>query len=187
MRAGPRQGDPHQDHRHAAHHPGTDPLPEEISVRYVATAGARLAAPALARLRREHPGVQAELRLTDPATRCLGWEASCRAPCLDAVLDACGAAGFTPDFVMDSGDYATAQGFVAAGVGVALVPATGLMPQAATASVLPHPGLAVRAVRDPVPVRSIWAAVRATAPRNPVLQAFLEALREAATTARTSE
>ncbi|MFH8797645.1 LysR family transcriptional regulator [Streptomyces sp. NPDC017941] len=217
-----------------------------ISVRYFATAGARLAAPALARLRREHPGVRAELRLSDPGdplpevkagrtdaalvvrrrdappvdgvrfvhvlddryhavlphAHPLAAEPELRladlaeepwvgselpGPCLDAVLDACGAAGFTPDFVMDSGDYATAQGFVAAGVGVALVPATGLVPRAATAPVLPHSGLAVRAVRDPVPVRSIWAAVRATAPRNPVLQAFLEALHEAAATAGAGE
>lgn len=216
-----------------------------ISVRYFATAGARLAAPALARLRREHPGVQAELRLTDPddplpevkagrtdvalvvrrhdappvdgvrfvhllddryhavlpPAHPLAARADLRltelaeepwvgselpGPCLDAVLDACGSAGFTPDFVVESGDYTTAQGFVAAGVGVALIPAMGLAPRfAASPEAGPgHPGPVVRGVRDPVPVRSIWAAVRATAPRGPVLQAFLEALREAAATAR---
>ncbi|KOU55077.1 LysR family transcriptional regulator, partial [Streptomyces sp. MMG1533] len=37
-----------------------------LSVRYFATAGASLVAPAVARLRAEHPGVQVELKLTDP-------------------------------------------------------------------------------------------------------------------------
>ncbi|MEU2563531.1 LysR family transcriptional regulator [Streptomyces longispororuber] len=154
-----------------------------ISVRYFATAGARLVAPALAQLRHEHPGVHTELRLAeDPLPdvkagradlglvvrrhdappvdgvrfvhllddryravlprghRLAGrrvldladladepWVGSeLPGPCLDAVLDACGAAGFTPDFVVDSGDYATARGFAAAGVGVTLVPELGL-------------------------------------------------------------
>ncbi|WP_449344505.1 LysR substrate-binding domain-containing protein [Streptomyces narbonensis] len=46
-------------------------------------------------------------------------------PCLDVVLGACSAAGFSPDFVAGSEDYATALGFVAAGLGVGLVPRLG--------------------------------------------------------------
>ena len=42
------------------------------------------------------------------------------------MLDACAAAGFSPNFVVESDDYATAQGFVAAGLGVTLIPGMGL-------------------------------------------------------------
>jgi DNA-binding transcriptional LysR family regulator len=60
-------------------------------------------------------------------------------PCLDAILDACGSAGFRPDFVVESEDYATAQGFVAAGLGVSLVPelgwAAGIPPWSSVGSV----------------------------------------------------
>ncbi|MGA4849885.1 LysR family transcriptional regulator [Streptomyces sp. G5(2025)] len=96
-------------------------------------------------------------------------------PCLDPVLDACAAAGFTPDFVVESGDYATAQGFVAAGLGVSLVPELGL------AAGLRRPDVVIREVRNPEPVRVIQAAVRAgTTPVHPALRALLEALRVAA-------
>ncbi|MGW7369969.1 LysR family transcriptional regulator [Streptomyces sp. NPDC054841] len=202
-----------------------------LSVRYFATVGATLVAPALARLRREHPGVQVELKLIDPedplpdvkqgradmalvvlphdrpvdgirlehllddpyravlpkghrlaVKRVLDlddladepWVGSeWPGPCLDAVLDACGAAGFSPDFVVDAEDYATAQGFVAAGLGIGMIPLTGLRN--------PHPGVVVRKVRRPEPVRAVHAAVRETAPALPALLGLLDALRDAAT------
>ncbi|PZF82051.1 LysR substrate-binding domain-containing protein, partial [Micromonospora deserti] len=93
-------------------------------------------------------------------------------PCRDAVSAACAAAGFTPRVVVDSEDYPTAQGFVAAGLGVSLVPQTGLGS--------PHPGVVVREVRDPRPVRRIWAAVRRSAPATPALRGILDALRQVA-------
>ncbi|MFD9904656.1 LysR family transcriptional regulator [Streptomyces sp. NPDC059063] len=198
-----------------------------LSVRYFATAGARLVAPALARLRAEHPGVHVELRLADdplpdvkagradlalvvrrhdappvdgirfvhvlddryravlPRTHRLAardclpladladepWIGSeLPGPCLDAVLDACGAAGFTPDFVVDSGDYATARGFAAADMGVTLIPDLGLDPTAPA-------DVAVREVTHPEPIRSIWAAVRTTSPTGPALGTLLKALK----------
>ncbi|MFE7773692.1 LysR family transcriptional regulator [Streptomyces sp. NPDC057445] len=201
-----------------------------LSVRYFATVGAPLVAPALAGLRRDHPGVQVDLKLIDPddplpeveegradvalvvrphgppgggvrlehllddpyravlpkghplaARRNLDlseladerWVGSERpGPCLDAVLDACAAAGFSPQFVVDSEDYATAQGFVAAGLGIALIPLIGLRTQ--------HPGVIVRKVRRPEPVRAIHAAVRESAPARPALRVLLEALKDAA-------
>lgn len=202
-----------------------------VGLRYFATAGANLVAPALAALRREHPGVRVELKLfgsDDPlpevregrtdvalvvrspdrlsvdgirferlledryravlpkghrlaAKRVLEladlaeepWVGSeWPGPCRDVILDACGSAGFSPDFVVDSEDYATAQGFVAAGLGVSLVPEMGLGNR--------HPGVLVRKVRDPEPVRSIYAAVRDASPTHPALRGLLEALREAA-------
>jgi len=93
-------------------------------------------------------------------------------PCREVVLDACSAAGFTPGVVVESEDHATAQGFVAAGLGVALVPTLGLGGR--------HPGVVVRRIRKPEPVRVICAAVRGTSPVPPALQGLLDALRAAA-------
>ncbi|WP_030601827.1 LysR family transcriptional regulator [Streptomyces fulvoviolaceus] len=201
-----------------------------LSVRYFATAGAALVAPAVARLRTEHPRVQIELKLIDPEdplpdvregradlALVVGPQAAAHegvrllhllddpylavlpkghplatrrtlelaelaeepwvgsewpGPCLDAQLAACEAAGFRPRFVVDSEDYVTAQGFVAAGLGVTLIPRLGLGGR--------HPDVVVRQLRAPEPTRSIHAAVRETAPPQPALEAFVEALRVAA-------
>ncbi|MET7445389.1 MULTISPECIES: LysR family transcriptional regulator [unclassified Streptomyces] len=203
-----------------------------VAVRYFASAGAALVAPALARLRSEHPGVQTELKLSEPEDplpevrdgradlalvvrphggppvggirfvpllddRFLAvlpeghrlaaqdeielsgladepWIRSDRpGPCLDPVLDACASAGFSPGFVVESEDHATARAFVAAGLGIALIPELG------TGG--PHPGVAVRRVRGPEPVRSIHAAVRESSPAGqPALRGLLDALRATA-------
>ncbi|MEH0623878.1 LysR family transcriptional regulator [Streptomyces stelliscabiei] len=201
-----------------------------LSVRYFATAGAALVAPAVARLRAEHPGVQVELGLVDPddplpavkegradlalvvrprgadpegvtllhllddtyfavlpaahpladrpalALSGLAGEAwvgsEWPGPCLDAQLEACAEAGFRPRFVVESEDYTTAQGFVAAGLGVGLIPGLGLGS--------PHPDVVVRRLTGPEPRRSIHAAVRGTAPAQPALSTFVRALRDAA-------
>ncbi|KKD08303.1 LysR family transcriptional regulator [Streptomyces sp. WM6386] len=202
-----------------------------LSVRYFATAGASLVAPAVARLRTEHPGVQIELKLIDPedplpdvregradlalvvGPRASGqdgvrflhllddpylavlpeghplahaevlemsdlaeepWVGSeWPGPCLDAQLTACETAGFRPRFVVESEDYVTAQGFVAAGLGVSLIPRLGL-------GVGVRPGVVVRELRSPQPARSIYAALRETAPPQPALRAFIAAMRAAA-------
>ncbi|MEU6531068.1 LysR family transcriptional regulator [Streptomyces sp. NPDC046928] len=201
-----------------------------LSVRYFATAGSTLVAPALARLRDEHPDVRVDLRLSDPddpfedvargradlavvvrspdhagdglrLVRLLDdpyaavlprdhplageeivdlhqlsgeqWVGSePPGPCLEPVLDSCAAAGFSPDFVVQSEDYATAQGFVAAGLGVGLMPMLGLRAR--------HPGVVVRRVRGPEPFRVISAAVREIAFEHPALRALVKALRGAA-------
>ena len=96
-------------------------------------------------------------------------------PCLQLVLDSCSAAGFTPSFVVESEDYANAQGFVAAGLGVSLIPLLGLRN--------PHPGVVVRRVTKPEPVRVIQAAVRESALDQPAIRCLLDALRTAASTA----
>ncbi|RZD55623.1 LysR family transcriptional regulator [Streptomyces albidoflavus] len=201
-----------------------------LTVRYFATAGPGLLAPALARFRDQHPGVGVELRLSEPddplaevaegrADLGLGvrpdappppgvdlvrllddpyrvalppdhplagrevvdladlaeepWIGSePPGPCLHAVLQGCAAAGFTPEVAVECQDYTTAQGFVAAGLGVALLPRLGLA--------VPHPGVTVRPVRGPEPARTIRAALRSGAPRTPALTGLLTALREAA-------
>ncbi|GIG68553.1 LysR family transcriptional regulator [Phytomonospora endophytica] len=203
-----------------------------LSVRYFATAGATLLPPALARLRRDHPGIAVDLRLIDPedplpavergeadlavvvrphgsahdgvelvhllddpylavlpkghalaGKRVLDladlagepWvstETGPVGPCLEILLDGCAAAGFTPGFVVESDDYATAQGFVAAGLGVCLIPRTGLGTR--------HAGVVVREVRRPRPFRAIHAAVRRSSLGQPALHDLITALRETA-------
>jgi hypothetical protein len=44
-----------------------------LAIRYFATAGASVVAPALARLRRKHPGVRIDLKLIDPEDPCRKW------------------------------------------------------------------------------------------------------------------
>ncbi|MFI8789757.1 LysR substrate-binding domain-containing protein [Streptomyces sp. NPDC055105] len=202
-----------------------------LAVRYFATAGAALVAPAVARLRERHPGVRVDLRVTDPEdplpevrqgradvavvvrTRDVPptgirmghladdpyravlpknhplaerrvidlaeladepWvdTEGVAGPCHEIVRDACAAAGFSPDFSVASQDYATAQGFVAAGMGIGLMPLMGLRNR--------HPDIVLRKVRKPEPIRVICAATRDTAPTQPALQGFVEAVREAA-------
>jgi DNA-binding transcriptional LysR family regulator len=203
-----------------------------LAIRYFATAGAALVPPALAKLRADHPRVQVDLRLINPAEPLAevvkgdadlaimvpGHEETAdgirlvhllddpyhavlpkghplaakrvldlaemaeepwvnnelaAGPCLDRMLAACASAGFTPNFVVQSDDYATAQGFVAAGLGVTLIPSLGLGQR--------HTAVAVRRVRNPVPVRSIYAAVRETSLAQPALAGLLDALRDVAT------
>ncbi|GII53579.1 LysR family transcriptional regulator [Planotetraspora thailandica] len=201
-----------------------------LTIRYFATAGATLLAPAITRLRSQHPGVRIDLKMTDPddplpevaqghadlaivvaprgrrhdgvrlfhllddpyrvalpkghrlaAKRLIDltdlaeepWVRSERpGPCLDAVLDSCAAAGFSPNFVVDSDDYPTAQGFVAAGLGLSLIPDIGLANR--------HPAVVIRRVRNPEPVRAIHAAVREASLGQPALDGLLTALHDAA-------
>lgn len=208
-----------------------------LALRYFATAGASLVAPAVARFRRDQPGVRIDLKLTDPDDP-LPEVAEGRAdvalvvrprrhsgrpneeigdglhlvhlvddayaavlptghhlankrvldlmdlrdepwigseppgPCLEPILEACGAAGFSPQVVVGSEDYTTAQGFVAAGLGVGVMPQMGLNNR--------HPGVVVRRLRNPEPVRVIHAAVRDVSLHQPSVRALLDALRAAA-------
>ncbi|WP_446218131.1 LysR substrate-binding domain-containing protein [Micromonospora sp. IBHARD004] len=200
-----------------------------LVVRYFATAGAALMAPALARLRDQHPGVHVDLNLADagdplpevaqgradlaivvrPHDRPHGgirlvhllddpyrvvlhrghrlasarivdladladepWVGSeWPGPCLDVILEACATAGFRPKVVAQSEDYGTAQAFVAAGLGISLVPGMGLENR--------HPDVVVRRLRNPEPVRAIHAGVRETPTTQPALAALLTALQSA--------
>ncbi|MFF8598445.1 LysR family transcriptional regulator [Streptomyces sp. NPDC015232] len=209
-----------------------------LTVRYFASVGPTLLAPALARVRREHPAVAIDPGLADPddalaevyegdadlalvvrppadaprhgvqvvhllddpyrAVLPAGHPLAARrvldladlagepwvrseppGPCLTPVTDACAAAGFSPDFAATSQEYATAQGFVAAGLGVSLVPRLGLSAR--------HPGVAVRRVRHPEPFRSIHAVVRSGSLDQPALRTLLDALRESAGTGRPAK
>jgi DNA-binding transcriptional LysR family regulator len=72
---------------------------------------------------------------------------------------------------LESNDYATMQGLVAAGVGVMLIPdlvlATGV-----------NPGVAVVPFAGEPPVRRIWAAMSADGYRAPATDAMVEVLSE---------
>ncbi|MFT4044064.1 MAG: LysR family transcriptional regulator [Gordonia sp. (in: high G+C Gram-positive bacteria)] len=70
-----------------------------------------------------------------------------RGPCREALLRACTAAGFTPCFGVETHDYVTAINFVAAGVGLTVVPALALLDVPAGVRVIP--------IAEPTPRRSI--------------------------------
>jgi DNA-binding transcriptional LysR family regulator len=96
--------------------------------------------------------------------------ASCN--CLPTVTSACARAGFSPRFAIEADEFATTVGFVAAGLGVALVPllALGAIPEDVRA----------RPLRDNEPVRHVFAVTRRQNAEQTAVQAMLEALRDSA-------
>ncbi len=98
---------------------------------------------------------------------------SCPGHCQLVIEAACMRAGFRPAYAIDADEYPTAQGFVAAGLGVAFVPMLAL------GSAL-HPDVAVRRIKGAQPARQVWAVTRrAVADQVPVL-AMLACLENAA-------
>ncbi len=99
-----------------------------------------------------HPLADARrLRLDDFAQQ--PWMLATPSTCPDSrrFLRACHAAGFEPDIAFQNDDYTAILGFVAAGVGVALIP-----------------DMVSRGVRDDVVVRQLTPA----APARPIMAAF---------------
>ena len=94
-----------------------------------------------------------------------------RGPCRQVVLDACTSVGFSPCFRVETQDYPTAVSFVAAGVGVTVLPRLGVGDR------LPA-GLVARPVVDPVPVRRIAVRVRESLRHHPAAARFVTLLRE---------
>jgi DNA-binding transcriptional LysR family regulator len=93
--------------------------------------------------------------------------------CQLVVEAACTQAGFRPVYAIEADEYPTAQGFVAAGLGVAFVPMLAL------GSSL-HPGVVVRRLKNAQPARQVWALTRpGLADQVPVL-AMLSCLQNAA-------
>jgi molybdate transport repressor ModE-like protein len=92
--------------------------------------------------------------------------------CLDVTLAGCAAAGFTPRFVHRTNDFSALMAFVAAGLGVALVPrlAQGRIPAGAT--VVPLRGIP--------PARRVFAATRRGSEARQTVAAVLDALATAA-------
>lgn len=92
--------------------------------------------------------------------------------CSVLLREAYASAGFTPHVALETDGSYSAQGFVAAGIGVALLPSLGLD--------VVHPGVEIRPVANPEPVRRLYAAVRETVADRPATTAFLACLRESA-------
>lgn len=92
--------------------------------------------------------------------------------CEQWVIDACHAAGFAPRYISEADDYPAVRGYVAAGLGVALVPslaAAGL-----------GDGVAARRLRGTGPVRHLFTVTRRPSPSDGPTLAMLRALRAAA-------
>ncbi len=91
-----------------------------------------------------------------------------RGPCRQALLSACTSVGFVPDFSIETQDYPTAIRFVAAGVGLTVVPQLALTD-------LP-PGVVAIPIVDPTPTRAIRVRVRQSAHDLPPVRRVLELL-----------
>ncbi|MEB3368851.1 LysR family transcriptional regulator [Saccharopolyspora mangrovi] len=95
--------------------------------------------------------------------------------CSRLLRDAYASAGFTPRVAVETDSTYSAQGFVAAGMGIALVPRLGLD--------VVHPGVEVRAVTNPEPTRRLYVAARDAVADLPATRSLLECLQETAKTA----
>lgn len=90
--------------------------------------------------------------------------------CGEVVMQACRDAGFEPHVGFESDDYNVMQGFIAAGLGVTLLPDL----------VLPtlRSDLVVRQTDPPAPERRVWAATRAEGARSPATEEMVGILVE---------
>jgi DNA-binding transcriptional LysR family regulator len=97
---------------------------------------------------------------------------SATSTCPDSVilLRACAGAGFEPRIVFNSDDYLAIQGFVAAGMGVSLIPDLALLAL--------RDDVVVRALRARPPARYIVAATLAGGYCSPAKTAMLEILQD---------
>jgi DNA-binding transcriptional LysR family regulator len=106
------------------------------------------------------------LRLSDlPAEAWIAGSPGCA--CNAMLLSACNGAGYEPRIVFESDDYAAIQGFVAAGVGVALI--------AELALTAVRDDVVIRSFGREMPVRRIYAATL-SGYRSPATTAMLEIL-----------
>jgi DNA-binding transcriptional LysR family regulator len=108
--------------------------------------------------------------LRDHASR--RWIGGCER-CRAQLLRSCEEAGFTPDIRITTDDYVAVQSFVAAGLGVATLPALALAAQR-------NPGVRVTTV--PGMQRHVYAAVPGPPPDPPATAALLEHLKSAGRT-----
>jgi DNA-binding transcriptional LysR family regulator len=92
--------------------------------------------------------------------------------CRRNLIEACTAAGFRPPFHVEAHDYPTALAFVAAGIGITVLPELGAINLPAGTRAVP--------VVHPVPVRSILAVVRDAVAHTPPVLATCAELREIA-------
>jgi DNA-binding transcriptional LysR family regulator len=122
----------------------------------------------------DHPAAASDrVELADLSTT--PWIAPHGSVCRDAFDLACRGAGFSPIVASETNDYLAMQGLVAAGAGAAL------LPRLAVAA--PHrPDVVLRPLAGAVIERVTFIATRAGAYRSPLVEAFRDALRVAAST-----
>ena len=95
---------------------------------------------------------------------------SCPSSCGEAVIGACRRAGFEARVGFESDDYHVMQGFIAAGLGVTLLPDLALPTL--------RPELVVRPTDPPAPSRRVWAVTRSEQARSPATEEMLAILTE---------
>jgi DNA-binding transcriptional LysR family regulator len=98
--------------------------------------------------------------------------ASARCNCLPTVTTACARAGFTPRFAIEADEFATTVGFVAAGLGVAMVPLLAL-------SSVPD-SVRICRISEDEPTRFVYAVMRTQIADQSIVAAMQEALRQSA-------
>jgi DNA-binding transcriptional LysR family regulator len=131
-----------------------------------------LADPMYVALPREHPlASRRRVRLED--LREEAWvQTSQASACARHVVRTCLAAGYEPRVAFESDDYNTVQGLVAAGVGVAMIPALALSTVRAD--------IEIRALAPAPPIRAVLAASAGGARLLPAVPAMLGILEQAA-------
>lgn len=92
--------------------------------------------------------------------------------CATLLRDAYASAGFAPHVVLETDSTYSAQGFVAAGLGISLIPRLGLD--------VVHPGVEIRAITNPEPARRIYVAVRDAVAELPATRSLMNCLAETA-------
>jgi len=90
--------------------------------------------------------------------------------CSTMIRRACADAGFEVKIAFETNDYQAQQAFVAAGVGVALLPRLCLTTV--------HSGVEIRSLGRAAPVRRIWAARPAASYRSAASEAMLQILQD---------
>ncbi len=91
--------------------------------------------------------------------------------CSDLLTETCHDVGFEPRVAFESDDYNVIQGFVAAGLGVTL------LPDLALANL--RDDIVVRPTEPEAPTRRVWAATRTAGSRSPATDEMLTILGEA--------
>jgi DNA-binding transcriptional LysR family regulator len=130
------------------------------------------------RLLMHHDDPLARPRLVDLADLAgTGWIVTSGRPdyVRDVTVAACRRAGFSPRFVAEGDEFAVTQGYVAAGLGVALAPLLALD------AVRQH--VVVRRLRHPPDPRHIWLATRPAIADQPAVRRMVDALQAAAAAA----
>jgi DNA-binding transcriptional LysR family regulator len=151
----------------ADHSPITDERRDGLAYMHLLDDPYRLVLP------RTHPAAGARaVPLQDMADEPWIATASARCNTLQTMTTACARAGFSPRFAIEADEFATTVGFVAAGLGVALVPMLAL-------SSLPD-SVVSRRLRGDGPSRQVYVVTRRTTPSHPLIGGLVQALRSSA-------